>query len=438
VPWIAMPTPIHRAARTAGTLAMAAITAVSLTGGSATPAAASQPTTAPACVSTLNVVAHQDDDLLFINPAISDDLAAGRCVTTLFVTAGDAGRGQTYWRARERGSMAAYAQMAGKPNTWTENTLTVAGRAVHRAVLTGSPVTLLFLRLPDRVGGWPLQTVQQMWLNPAAGVKALDTRQAYTRTIMLNLLTAVMVAYQPVAVRTLDFAGTYNDGDHDDHHSAAYFTYAAQQRYTTAHTITGYLGYGVDKHPANLTSAQHDAKMATFMAYAAHDFHVCRTPAACEAGYYRHYFVHSIPVTVTTTGRNVAGWSTPAASSQNTATAQTATKVADGRTGSPLIGEWATRGGKAGSWVTLTWPDVQHLGSVTLTDRPNISDQVLAGTLTFSDGTAVKVGALPNTGGSLTITFPARSVTSVKFTITKVSARTANVGLAEFAALTAA
>ena len=35
---------------------------------------------------TLNVVAHTDDDLLFINPDIQDDIDAGKCVQTLYIT----------------------------------------------------------------------------------------------------------------------------------------------------------------------------------------------------------------------------------------------------------------------------------------------------------------------------------------------------------------
>ncbi|MFC7533241.1 PIG-L family deacetylase [Actinoplanes sp. GCM10030250] len=410
------------------------MTAVSVTGSTAAPAPATAMTP---CPSTLNVVAHQDDDLLFINPDISDDITAGKCVTTVFVTAGDAKRGSRYWRSRELGAMAAYARMAGVDERWTEDTEIINRRSVHRATLAGSPITLLFLRLPDRVGGWPLQTVQQLWLNPSASVKALDTRQAYSHTVLLNLLTEVMTAYQPATVRTLDFHGTYGDGDHDDHHAAAYFAYAAQQRYTTEHTVTGYLGYGVTEHPDNLTAGQHDAKMDAFLAYAAYDFHVCDTAEKCDAGIYSSYFRHSVPVAAPEgPGRNVAGWAAPAASSQDTKTAQTASKVADGRLDATRIGEWATKGGRAGSWVTLTWPGTQRLGQVTLQDRLNPRDQVLAGTLSFSDGTSIKVGPLPNDGAPLTVDFSARDVTSVRFTITKVSARTRNTGLAELKAIT--
>src|SRR4051794_9535498 len=59
---------------------------------------------APGCSRTsLNIVAHEDDDLLFMNPDIQNDLAAGSCMTTVFLTAGDGGYGTAYWHERELG-----------------------------------------------------------------------------------------------------------------------------------------------------------------------------------------------------------------------------------------------------------------------------------------------------------------------------------------------
>jgi len=121
------------------------------------------------------------------------------------------------------------------------------------------------------------------------------------------------------------------------------------------------------------------------------------------------------------------------ASSQNTSTGQTAVKAVDG---SPLgypddyTKEWATVAGKAGSWIQLTWPSPVTVDRVVLFDRPNTNEQVTGGTLVFSDGTQVPVGQLLNAGAT-TVTFPARTVDTVRFNITSVSTATANIGLAE-------
>jgi hypothetical protein len=60
------------------------------------------------------IVAHQDDDLLFMNPDIMHAIQANHAMLTVFLTAGDAGLPASYWAgAREPGSRAAYATMAG-------------------------------------------------------------------------------------------------------------------------------------------------------------------------------------------------------------------------------------------------------------------------------------------------------------------------------------
>ena len=130
---------------------------------------------------------------------------------------------------------------------------------------------------------------------------------------------------------------------------------------------------------------------------------------------------------------------TATASSQNISTDQTAAKAIDGsKTGYPgdSSREWATVGGKAGSWLLLTWSDARTISSVTLYDRPNTSDHVTGGTLTFSDGSVVTVPSLNNGGAATTVTFSPRSTTSIRFTVTGVAlSTTTNIGLAEIEAL---
>ncbi|MGK5643615.1 DUF7402 domain-containing protein, partial [Streptomyces sp. URMC 126] len=64
-------------------------------------------------------------------------------------------------------------------------------------------------------------------------------------------------------------------------------------------------------------------------------------------------------------------------------------------------------------------------------DRPNSDDQVTGAVLTFSDGSTVTVGALADDGTATSITFPARTTTSLRITLVTVSGTTRNVGLAE-------
>src|SRR5207253_2065746 len=105
-----------------------------------------------ASVKDMYVVAHEDDDLLFMNPDLATSIRGGHCVRTVFLTAGDAGQPSAYWEAREEGMRAAYAYMAGLSNSWQQKTLAIAGRQLSLSTLdASSKVSLVFLRLPDGV-----------------------------------------------------------------------------------------------------------------------------------------------------------------------------------------------------------------------------------------------------------------------------------------------
>jgi LmbE family N-acetylglucosaminyl deacetylase len=121
-------------------------------------------------------------------------------------------------------------------------------------------------------------------------------------------------------------------------------------------------------------------------------------------------------------------------SSQNVSTGQLATKAIDGIVdGSPkdYTKEWATVGGKAGSYIQLNWSQSYLIDQVSLYDRPNPNDQILSGTLSFSDGSSLDVGGVPNGATPFDVVFPQKSVTWVRFTVNSVSPTTVNIGLAE-------
>jgi hypothetical protein len=146
---------------------------------------------------------------------------------------------------------------------------------------------------------------------------------------------------------------------------------------------------------------------------------------------------NSTPASVTITvvnNTNLALSATATASSESSAYGQTANKAIDGVIdGWPgdYTKEWATNGGRAGSWLKLTWTSPQTVNKVVLYDRPNPNDQITAGNIQFSDGSSIAIGPLNNDGTATTYTFPARTITSLQLNITGVSASTQNVGLAE-------
>ena len=97
--------------------------------------------------------------------------------------------------------------------------------------------------------------------------------------------------------------------------------------------------------------------------------------------------------------------------------------------------EWASNREKAGAWIKLSWQQPQKVDRVWLFDRPNTLDQVTAGVLEFSDGSKIEL-AMPlpdNAARGVEISFPHKTVSWVKFTVTGVKKDSPNIGLAEFA-----
>ncbi len=209
----------------------------------------------------LQVVAHQDDDLFFMSPDMLDDLRLrpDRCLRTVYLTAGDAGKGPDYWRAREAGMEAAYAKAARVDNSWQEHTVVVGGHPLAVRVLGPRPsVSLVFLRLPD---GFPSgvgtdryghQSLSRLLDGQIATITALDGSATYTAAGLRDELVALMDAARPILVRTTDYLHALGDGDHADHHAAAYLTRDASRLAHVDHTILGYQGYPSQNRPRNV------------------------------------------------------------------------------------------------------------------------------------------------------------------------------------------
>jgi hypothetical protein len=283
---------------------------VQLSTGSAAAAAA------PAC--SVQIVAHQDDDLLFMNPDLQRDIRANRCVRTIYLTAGDAGKDRAYWSGRETGEKTAYATMAGRANFWTDSTADVQGRTVRVSTLTGTAVSLVFLRLPDGFNGtgsapYAFHSLQKLWEGHLPRITPVDGSASYSREELIGVRHGLLTQTRPDRVRLQDFRGDSGpvgvnggDGDHHDHHAAAYFAYAAQRLLTTPHETTAYRAYSISDLPINVTGPDLDLKKATFYAYAAFDELLgCKDDRTCAAdpldggrpSPYRNWLDRQYPVT---------------------------------------------------------------------------------------------------------------------------------------------
>lgn len=103
-------------------------------------------------------------------------------------------------------------------------------------------------------------------------------------------------------------------------------------------------------------------------------------------------------------------------------------KLVDGIVKMNGKGEWASDF-ETYPWVKLTWDTLRTINKVVLYDRPHSGVAVYRGTLTFSDGTSIEVGELPNNGDALEVNFESRQVTWLKFQVDESPGST--TGLAE-------
>lgn len=240
---------------------------------------------------TLQVVAHQDDDLLFMNPDLSRDIRDGRCIRTVYMTAGDAGENVSYWGGREQGAKAAYAQMYGVPDKWQDEQQLLAGRKVTVAYLQDVPaVSLVFMRLPDGnlrgqgFAGHGHDSIRNLLTVSRLNIRTVDATESYSKQDLVDVLKEIMVKDIPDHIRTHG-SDDIGDGDHADHQDVGILTGLARATYLEPHTISQYLGYPTKDMPVNLSDEDITAKQLAFIAYAKHDGAVCQTAFECQTTY---------------------------------------------------------------------------------------------------------------------------------------------------------
>lgn len=244
----------------------------------------------------MNFVAHQDDDLLFMNPDIVRGLHAGDCERTVFLTAGDSGNGRFYWLSRQLGAQAAYSTMLGIPNIWDQQVVE-AGPGEYITVATpraSSQVSLIFINLPDGnihgdgFAGSGHQSLAELYSGSLQTMRAVDGQSVYTHDQLVSLLTMLMSIYQPAQINTLGDEPSAQYPDHSDHIAAGRFTLLAAQQYDDQHfsgviqiPLHRYIGYPIHGYPANVSGRDLAEKQAAFFAYARYDGGVCDSVAQC-------------------------------------------------------------------------------------------------------------------------------------------------------------
>ncbi len=231
----------------------------------------------------MNIVAHQDDDLLFMNPETLHDIQAKRCIRSVYLTAGDAGSGQFYWLAREKGSEAAYASMLGIHNLWIQRTVKLGENEFATAAypVQNRQVILLFMHLPDgnlNGNGFSSthhESLARLESNKISVIHGVAGISQYTKPGLIQGLAELMRAFQPTEIRSQaprDVGRTFHD--HSDHITTGQLVSRAYQDYANpAVPINYYVGYPTRERPQNVFGKDLDETSNIFLSYIqyAHD-----------------------------------------------------------------------------------------------------------------------------------------------------------------------
>ncbi|RBL72109.1 carbohydrate-binding protein [Pseudomonas sp. MWU13-2625] len=186
-------------------------------------------------VHLVNVVAHMDDDLLFIEPGISKILGAGGCVTSIFMNGGSSGAGFDYVLRRESASKKAYEKMLGIPTEWTPALISAGSARLMSVTADARPgLKLIFLRVPGghvRGGDVPLADLLDLD-KTVLSWSYLDSESGpannYSRASLIALLTQLIVGEGATTVYALN-PDTVPYVEHPDHIYSARLTRLAMQ-----------------------------------------------------------------------------------------------------------------------------------------------------------------------------------------------------------------
>ncbi|WP_326591162.1 PIG-L family deacetylase [Streptomyces sp. NBC_01294] len=273
--------------------------------------------------SVVQVVAHPDDDLFFMNPDLSRSLLSGTQVTTAFLTSGESdGRNEAhggaardpeqpadrthYAEARQNGIRAAYAQMAtgDRTSAWRRTVIPTAGggRAEVDVLMAKPQVHLVWLMLREArsTGGDNPASLRGLW---NGRIPALDAQLtsgtpvkepfSYTKDQLIQAIAGVLEQYRPTTIRMQDpTPGRYGENgrftDHQDHMYGARFAQAAAAAYAgQVHrrphfTVQSYLGYHNSTLPHSLDPQTAETKTGFLRTYAWQDRQdYCGSPSGC-------------------------------------------------------------------------------------------------------------------------------------------------------------
>ncbi|WP_328303118.1 PIG-L family deacetylase [Streptomyces sp. NBC_00435] len=270
----------------------------------------------------LQVVAHPDDDLFFMNPDLSRSISTGVKIATVYLTSGESdGRNEAhsphlqdpagpadhaaYAEARQNGIRAAYAQMAtgNRVSAWQRKSIpTVGGGSAEVDTLAARPeVSLVWMQMREArsISGDNPDSLRGLWDGKVTALGSQLTSGtpagpafSYTRDQAVEAVAHVFAMYRPTTIRTQDpTPGRTQDGrvflDHQDHMYGARFVQAAAERYAKFgdrphFSVQNYVSYPNSSLPPTLDRQTAEEKLGYLKTYAWTDHQDwCASPAGC-------------------------------------------------------------------------------------------------------------------------------------------------------------
>ncbi|MEU9853394.1 PIG-L family deacetylase [Streptomyces sp. NPDC047974] len=276
----------------------------------------------------MQIVAHPDDDLFFMNPDVAQTLTQGVPVVSVYVTDGGSfGHNAipglpeppadipAYVSSRQQGLRQAYASMLGAPlfTPWerTEILLPDGRRAeLNRLEHQGRLAELVFLNIrmhTEQLGR--LVNMTELWGTPGVRLPTqpgtgspVQTSYSYNRAELIETLVSLLRRYRPTLVRTLDPDPDFqlhdaqhprgsdqpNFSDHPDHTATALFTWraladwaAGSARGIPVFQTEAYRGYYNQRWPYNLPPETVTQKVKTIDAYGGDPSWECGNEGGC-------------------------------------------------------------------------------------------------------------------------------------------------------------
>jgi len=215
------------------------------------------------------VVAHQDDDLLFMQPDLLERVTGHEPTTIVYVTAGDASSGLPYAEARIEGSKASYSVVAGEPD-WDCGWIEIARHDALHCRLANANLSLVFLGYPDGgVSGEVSTSLLHLWEGTIHEAETVaEHRATYDRDGLIATVAAILDATHPQTIRTLEISATHSD-DHSDHMFVGSLTMLAALQIGSTADLLSYRGYNINYEAVTTPDALFEQTSLPMRAYEA-------------------------------------------------------------------------------------------------------------------------------------------------------------------------